>query len=122
MLFTDYIKTSNMNKQTIFIVEASFGSWDDAHTRVLKAFFTKEDAEQYVTKAERVLTAMSKHITEAFAKTRLEYTENMSYEEYSAAVDVYEQTSEYNKALDIWTAHTYLESFNRCFICEIEIR
>ena len=109
-------------KQTIFIVEASFGSWDDFYTRVLKAFFTKEDAEQYVAKAERVIGAMSKHVKNAIAKTRLKYTENMPYEEFSAAVDAYEQTPEYQTALNIWSAHTGMESFNRCSIEEIEIR
>lgn len=109
-------------KQTIFIVEASFGSWDDAYTRVLKAFFTKEDAEQYVTKAERVIEAMSKHVAAADAKTKLEYTGRKSNEEYWAARDAFEQTPEYQKALDIWCAHTDFEGFNRCFIEEIEIQ
>jgi hypothetical protein len=93
-------------KQTIFIVQASFGSWDDAYTRVLKAFFTKEDADRYVAKADKILTAMSEHIAEAFTKTRYEH----------------KQTPEYQKALDTWGAHTDMENFNRCFIEEIEIQ
>ena len=109
-------------KQTIFIVEASFGSWDDAYTRVLKAFFTKEDAEQYVAKADKILTAMSEHIAEAFAKTRLDIDKFTTYEEYVVESEIHEQTPEYQKALDIWSAHTDFEGFNRCFIEEIEIR
>jgi hypothetical protein len=111
-----------MSKQTIFIVEASFGRWEDAYTRVLKAFFTKEDAEQYVAKAERVIGAMAKHVAAANAKTRLEYIKNMPYEEYSAAVDAYVQTPEYQTALNIWCAHSEMENFNRCSIEEIEIK
>lgn len=109
-------------KQTIFIVEASFGSWDDAHTRVLKAFFNKEDAEQYVTKADKILTAMSEHIAEAFSKTILDSGKFTTYEEYVVESEIYEQTPEFQKALDIWSAHTDMENFNQCFIEEIEIR
>ena len=109
-------------KQTIFIVEASFGSWDDAHTRVLKAFFTKEDADRYVAKADRILTAMSEHIAEAFAKTRLDIDKFTTYEEYIVESEIHEQTPEYQKALDIWSAHTDFEGFNSCFIEEIEIQ
>ena len=109
-------------KQTIFIVQASFGSWEDAHTRVLKAFFTKEDADQYVAKADRILTAMSEHIADAFAKTSIDSGKYMTYEEYVEASEIYEQTPEFQKALDIWSAHTDMENFNRCFIEEIEIQ
>jgi hypothetical protein len=109
-------------KQTIFIVEASFGSWEDAHTRVLKAFFTKEDADRYVAKADKILTAMSEHIAEAFAKTSLDSGKFITYEEYVEASEMYEQTPEFQKALDIWCAHSEMENFNRCFIEEIEIR
>jgi hypothetical protein len=109
-------------KQTIFIVEASFGSWEDAHTRVLKAFFTKEDADRYVAKADKILTAMSEHIAEAFAKTSLDSGKFITYEEYVIESEIYEQTPEYQKALDIWSAHSEMENFNRCFLQEIEIR
>jgi hypothetical protein len=118
-------KEGKMSEQRIiFIVEASFGSWDDAYTRVLKAFFTKEDAEQYKAKAERVIRAMSKHVTEAFTKTktkfkRLDYD---SSDEYWAAVDKYEQTPEYQIALSTWSAHADFQGFNKCSIEEIEIR
>ena len=110
-----------MGSQIIFIVNASFLSWDDAHTRILKSFFNKEDADRYVEKADRILTAMSKHVSEAFTKTRLEYAEDMSYEEYSAAVEDYEQTEDYQRSLNIWAAHSDLQSFNRCYITEVEI-
>jgi hypothetical protein len=111
-------------KQTIFIVEASFGSWEDAHTRVLKAFFTKEDADRYVAKADKILTAMSEHIADAFAfaKTSLDSGKFITYEEYAEASEIYKQTPEFQKALDIWGAHTDMENFNRCFIQEIEIQ
>jgi hypothetical protein len=109
-------------KQTIFLVKASFSSWDDHHVRTLKAFYNDTDAQAYKSKAERVFTAMSKHIKEAFHKTNPEYREGMSYEELSETMYEHEQTPEYQKALDIWSAHTDFEGFNRCFLQEIEIQ
>jgi predicted ArsR family transcriptional regulator len=109
-------------KKTIFLVKASYSSWDDHHIKVLKAFYNDIDAQVYSTKAERILKAMSEHIAEAWRKTKPEYKDDISYEEMAQIIDEYEQTSEYLKALDVWSAHTDLEEFNCCFIEEIEIR
>jgi hypothetical protein len=109
-------------KKTIFLVKASYSSWDDHHIKVLKAFYNDIDAQTYADKAERILTAMSEHIAEAFQKTKPKGLDGMSYEEMAQIMDEYEQTPEYLKALDVWSVHTDLEEFNCCFIEEIEIR
>lgn len=109
-------------KQTIFLVKASYSSWDSHHIKVLKAFYNDVDAQAYVAKAERILTAMSEHIAEAYQKTKPKGFYDVPYEEMAQIMDEYKQTPEYLKALDIWSVHTDLEEFNSCFIEEIEIR
>jgi hypothetical protein len=110
-----------MNPDKIYIVIGSFSSWDSKYTRVFRAFYSKEDAEKYVVKADRVLGAMSKHIEEAFNRTNPDFDEDLSGDELSKAMDDYEETDEYNKALAIWGAHQNLEEFNRCSIEELKI-
>lgn len=108
-------------KEKVFIVSGSFSDWDDYHTRIFKAFHNIEDAEKYVEKANRILQAMSKHIEEAYKNTDLEFDEDITSEEMSKALDEYEETDEYKKALAVWGAHQNLQRFNECYIQEIEI-
>jgi hypothetical protein len=89
---------------TIFLVTASFSSWDSYHTRNLKAFYKREDADLYAKKADRVLGAMSDHIAKAF----------------SDADD--EDSPTYNLSLNTWSAHSNLEEFGQCSIEEIRIK
>lgn len=112
-----------MNQQKIFIVSGSFSSWDDYHTRIFKAFYNKEDAEKYAEKADRILKAMANHIAEANYKTNIEFEneDDMTIEEMSKAMDDYEQTDTFKKALAIWSAHQNLDEFNQCHIEEITI-
>ena len=103
-----------MNQQKIFIVSGSFSSWDDYYTRIFKAFYNKEDAEKYAEKADRILKAMADHIAEASKKTSIDFDPFDDYEEF-------ENTDEFKKALDIWSAHSSLQEFNNCQIEEITI-
>jgi hypothetical protein len=112
-----------MKPEKIYVVSGSFSDWDDHHTRIFKAFYNKEDAEKYKQKADRILKAMSNHISEALKRTQLELeNDDMSIEEWSKAIDEYEQTDEFKLALDIWNGHSGLESFNECDIEEIIIK
>lgn len=90
--------------EKIFLVTASFSSWDSYHTRNLKAFYKREDADEYAKKADRVLGAMSDHVAKAFSDTDDE------------------DSPTYHRSLAIWSAHTNLEEFNRCSIEEIGIK
>lgn len=111
-----------MVKDKVYIAIGSFSSWDSHYIRVLRAFYKMEDAQQYSEKANRVLKAMSNHIAEAFKKTDLEFEEDLDSNEISRALDEYEKTDTYQKALSIWSAHQNLEEFNRCYIEELEIK
>jgi hypothetical protein len=90
--------------EKIFLVTASFSSWDSHHARNLKAFYKREDADEYANRADRVLGAMRDHIAKAFSDTDDE------------------DSPTYHLSLDIWSAHSNLEEFNRCSIEEIGIK
>jgi hypothetical protein len=90
--------------EKIFLVKASFSSWDSHYNRNLKAFHKKEDADEYITKADRVLGAMSEHVARAFKNTDDE------------------DSPTYLLSMNQWAAHSNLGEFNRCMIEEIEIR
>jgi hypothetical protein len=111
-----------MNQDKIYIVIGSFSSWDSQYTRTFRAFYKMEDAQDYVEKANRVLTAMSNHIAEAFNKTDLVFDEDLDSDEMSRALKEYEETDAYKKSLNVWGAHQNLEEFNRCYVEELEIK
>jgi hypothetical protein len=105
-----------MNQQKIFIVSGSFDSYDDKYTRIFKAFYSKEDAEKYAEKADRILKAMVTHINESRKIVSRSFS-NMSDEEFT----IFEKTEEYNIALNMYCAHPELSEFNHCYIEEITI-
>ena len=97
-------------KNKVYIVIGTFSNYDSGYERNLKAFSSREDAIKYSEKANRVLGEMSKHIARAFEKTK----DDINYDEY-------EQTQDYQLALNIWAFHHNLEEFNKCMIQEIEL-
>lgn len=46
-----------MNK--VFLVEASYGSYDDYSTQIIKCFENRQDAEEYSEKYDRVIRKIS---------------------------------------------------------------
>lgn len=113
-----------MDKQKIYIIQASFSSYDSHYFRTIKAFFRREDAEKYIIKANRVLGEMSIHIDKATRMRKIddELFIGLSYEEIKVRLDEIESSEEYLKALAIWDAHSNIEEFNECKIIEIEIQ
>lgn len=116
-------KDKRMETIKIYVVSGTFSDWDDYYTRIFKAFYNKEDAEKYKQKADRILKAMTNHIAEAFEKTKLKFDDNNmgSFKEMWQAIEEYEKTDEFKLALDIWSGHSNLKSFNQCKIEEIDI-
>lgn len=112
------------NIQKIYIVKASFSSWDSYYERSIRAFYKIEDAEKYVEKANRVLGAMSSHIDKATEMRNLDNIifDGLSHDEILEKLDEIENSAEYIKALQIWDAHSNLEEFNKCKIIELEIK
>lgn len=108
-----------MKQEKIYVVSGIFSNSDDYRTKIFKAFYNKEDAEKYVQKADRILKAMVKHIVEMarIAWTYYDDIADMTQEEMRK----YEKSDELTTALNIWSAHSNLHSFNKCRIEEIKI-
>ena len=108
-----------MKKEKIYVVSGTFSNSDDYRTKIFKAFYNKEDAEKYAQKADRILKAMAKHTVEMarIAWTYYDDIADMTQEE----MHKYEKSDELTSALNIWCAHSNLQSFNKCRIEEITI-
>lgn len=107
----------------VYVVLGTFSSWDSYHERNLKAFKDKDEADEYVVKANRVLANMSNHIAKLQELQDLDKEEydDMSVDEIMDAQDKIEETEEFKLAIKVWGFHRGLQEFNECKIDEIEL-
>lgn len=89
-----------MSSRKIYIVESSWGSYDDAYTKVEKAFHRQEDAQEF--------------------KEKFEAFENQPAGEEPIPVDEDNMTEEEWREWDKWVDKTY-NTFNTCLIKEVEL-
>lgn len=106
----------------IHIIVGDFSSWDSHYTRNICAFYSREDAEKYIEKANRILKNFSKYVQDAFDRTKLEFEEDTSHEAMVMLLKEYEKTEKYQYALSVWGAHSDFQEFNHCYIEEVEIK
>jgi len=100
--------------KTIYLIEGNFGSWDLHHTSIIKAFYNKEDADEYKERIERIFFKYQKIIATRFEKAD-KYLERQGEKDFSFDFDIYDKLEEEANA------HFFINDFNGCDIKLIKI-
>lgn len=110
-----------MEKKFIYIVKGNFGSWDDAHTRNLKAFSNIDEAESYKKKATDVLKRVSQYVDKVDNMLSKEVPKGVDIEKFWDEQERKMESNEYLQAMRIQYIHDNLSEFQECDIEKLEI-